>query len=78
MAALVVLIVFIVFVHPATILLPAPLSKHAPVAQLLLAAIATVAVALLAPVLFALNAFAALPIANGGSERLALICTRLC
>lgn len=78
LAALVVLIVFIVFVHPATLLLPAPYSKHAPVPQLLLAAVVAIAVALSAPVLFSLPAFAAPPMAHGRSGRLALICTRLC
>jgi hypothetical protein len=77
LASLAMLVIFIIFVHPATVLLPATYSQHFPFLQSLLIAVSGL---VLPPVVLS-------PIQTIGthmpqlcecSERLALICTRLC
>ena len=71
------LAIFIIFVHPATLLLPATYAQHSPVLQLLLMAISSLVLPLL--ILAPLPASAShSPQLCDCSERLALICSRLC
>lgn len=77
LVSLAVLVIFIIFVHPATLLLPATFSQHSPVLQLLLMVISGL---VLPPLVLARMPISSLHTAQvcEHSERLALICTRLC
>lgn len=78
LAAIAVLAIFIIFVHPATMLLPATFSKHLPLVHLLVLAVAGSLVPLLTVVAWWTHGVECTPPACNRSERLAIICTRLC
>jgi hypothetical protein len=73
-----VVAIFIIFAHPATLLLPATHADGASIFHLLITAIGglVVPVVTLAPLW--LHSFEASQLAYDSSSRLALICTRLC
>ena len=78
LAVILGLTVFLIFVYPATMLLPATFSKRLPLVHLLLLALSASATSLLTfSGLWISGLEFTSPVINR-SERLAMICTRLC
>lgn len=77
-ASTVALIVIIVFAHPATLVAPAPFSKHAPAFDLVSAMLSSLIVPLIACILVRFSNIFLPELIPDRSHRLALMCTLLC